>query len=187
VACDLLCTSYGLVPNTELARLAGCATDASVVHVDAEQATSVAGLFCAGEPTGIAGVEAAVVEGEIAGLAAAGAFGAATRVGRQLARARDLGRRDADRLARAFGLRTEVRSLARADTIVCRCEDVALGELDAAWSPREAKLATRAGMGACQARVCGPALEVAFGWSADRVRMPVKPVALERLIESEEE
>src|SRR5690606_41772227 len=45
-----------------------------------------------------------------------------------------------------------------ADTIICRCEDVVLGDLQAALARCDevgsVKLATRCGMGACQGRNC---------------------------------
>ena len=69
---DLLCAAAGLVPSTELARLIGCGIDGGNVVVDDAQRTTVAGVYAAGEPTGNTGVEAALVEGTIAGLAAAG-------------------------------------------------------------------------------------------------------------------
>jgi hypothetical protein len=50
--------------------------------------------------------------------------------------------------------------------------------LDPAWSAREAKLYTRAGMGACQGRICGAALQFLMGWSPDSVRPPVQPARL---------
>ena len=56
---------------------------------------------------------------------------------------------------------------------------MALGRLDASWTPRQAKLYTRAGMGPCQGRICGPALEHLFGWDeADTVRPPLEPLPL---------
>src|SRR5581483_12213663 len=72
VECDFLCTGYGLVPSTELARLAGCETRNGAVVVNECQETSVAGIYCAGEPTGIAGVDGALTDGAIAGRAAVG-------------------------------------------------------------------------------------------------------------------
>jgi D-hydroxyproline dehydrogenase subunit alpha len=173
IACDVLCTGYGLVPNTELARLLGCAATATAVVVDDAQATSVAGVFCAGEPTGIGGMELALVEGEIAGLHSAGHAAAVSLH----ARRRRLSK-VATRMSHAFALRDELRSLATPDTIVCRCESVRLGALDRGWSPRQAKLATRVGMGPCQGRVCGAALGVMFGWPADTVRPPLVPATL---------
>jgi len=99
-------------------------------------------------------------------------------VGRMLAATR--------RLARAFALRDELRSLPRPDTTVCRCEDVPLGRLAMAASAREAKLLTRAGMGACQGRVCGAALGFLRGFAPDRVRPPLVPVPVAVLAEEEE-
>jgi hypothetical protein len=110
----------------------------------------------------------------IAGAAAAGAPTRDTRVRRE----RDRGRRYADRLAHAFALRPELRSIATPETIVCRCEDVPLGAIDAAWSARQAKLYRRVGMGPCQGRVCGAALRFLRGWEDDTVRPPVHPAVL---------
>jgi hypothetical protein len=74
--------------------------------------------------------------------------------------------------------RRELRRLPRSDTLVCRCEDVGYGRLEGFASAREAKLATRAGMGACQGRVCGPALGFLHGWEDGSVRAPLTPVPL---------
>jgi NADPH-dependent 2,4-dienoyl-CoA reductase/sulfur reductase-like enzyme len=167
--CDLLCCSYGLVPNTELAQLLGCAVSPAGVEVDALQRTSVERVYCAGEPTGVAGELAALAEGEIAGLAAAGDETRATR----LAGARDAWCRFGALLADTFAPREVLRALADDETIVCRCEDVRCGQLDPAWSGREAKLYTRLGMGPCQGAVCGPACAHLFGWTPGTVRPPL--------------
>jgi NADPH-dependent 2,4-dienoyl-CoA reductase/sulfur reductase-like enzyme len=178
VACDFLGVGFGLVPNTDLARLFACHIGASgTVQVDDEQRTTVPGVFAAGEATGVAGVHIAVAEGTIAGAAAAGAPSRDARVRRD----RDQGRRYAERLARAFALRDELKSIATPETIVCRCEDVPLGAIDPAWSPRQAKLYRRVGMGPCQGRVCGGALRFLRGWDDDTVRPPVHPVQLSTL------
>jgi hypothetical protein len=129
----------------------------------------------------------ASIEGEIAGLASAGRFDPSRPAEARLARKRAAGRRYAVALARAFRLRPELARLSRPDTIVCRCEDVRLGEIDPLWSARQSKLYTRAGMGPCQGRVCGPALAFLYDWESDNVRPPLEPVALEILFASEEE
>jgi NADPH-dependent 2,4-dienoyl-CoA reductase/sulfur reductase-like enzyme len=170
VTCDILCTGYGLVPSTELARLAGCDTRDGAVVVDERQATSVPNIFCAGEPAGIAGVDAALVEGAIAGMAAAGL---APSPG--MAAARGGHRTFAARMDEAFALRPEVRALADASTTICRCEGVPYGALDPSWSARQAKLYTRIGMGPCQGRVCGPIMECLHGWSPQEPRPPIFP------------
>ena len=178
IDCDLAAVGYGLVPNSELARLLDCETDRGAVVTDASQETSVPGVFAAGEPCGVAGLDTAIAEGEIAGLAAAGRLDGETAEVRRLSRARARGRRLAAAMKRVFRPRAELAAAMRADTIVCRCEDVRLSSIARAAGAREAKLATRAGMGPCQGRVCGPALEFLFGWDSDTVRPPLKPAAL---------
>lgn len=177
IACDFLCVAFGLVPNVELARFLGCDVDDVGVKVDDRQATSESRVLCAGEPTGIGGVELSLVEGEIAGATAAGGA-AASRLLARRARLREESRA----LAAAFALRGEVLTLAAADTIVCRCEDVRMGELDRAWTFRQAKLYTRVGMGPCQARICGTALECLLGWPREAPRPPLQPVRVGALV-----
>jgi NADPH-dependent 2,4-dienoyl-CoA reductase/sulfur reductase-like enzyme len=172
-ACDVLACAYGLVPNLELPRLLGCATEGDALVLDRAMQTSVSGVFACGELAGIGGVDQALVTGAIAGLAAAGG-----EVPALLRRRRERERAFATRLAAAFALRDELKRLPEAQTVVCRCEDVSYGRLGAARTAREAKLVTRAGMGPCQSRVCGPALAFLFGWEPDSVRPPLQPVAL---------
>jgi D-hydroxyproline dehydrogenase subunit alpha len=174
ISCDVLCCGYGLVPNLELPMLLGCTIERGFVAVDESQQTSLPSIFAAGELTGIGGVDRAIVEGEIAGLSAAGKSEAAGRLRVRRARLE----RFAARLAKSFALRGELKSLARPDTIVCRCEDVVLSRLDPSWQRRQAKLYSRAGMGPCQGKVCGPALEFLFGWESDSVRVPLRPTPL---------
>ncbi len=168
--CDYLLASYGLVPNLELPRLLGCAVDNDRVTVDDHQLTTVDDVYCAGEPTGIGGLELALVEGEIAGLAAAGR----DREETALAGRRRRLERFAAALAHAFAPRQELAERVEVDTTICRCEDVAWKQLHPAGSFRQATLATRVGMGPCQGRVCGPALALLRGWEADRVRPPLR-------------
>jgi NAD(P)H-nitrite reductase large subunit len=64
-------------------------------------------------------------------------------------------------LQRVFAAPVLTDQLADAGTVVCRCEDVTLGDLAAADLPSMAtsgsvKRMTRAGMGKCQGRYCGP-------------------------------
>jgi hypothetical protein len=144
------------------------------------QETSVEGIYCAGEATGIGGLELSLIEGRIAGLAAAGRRDEA----RKLFVEREGHRRFADSLNRAFALRDELKSLPDAQTIVCRCEDVNFERLKEHDSWRAAKLQTRCGMGPCQARVCGPAVEFLFGWRVESMRPPVFPVRLGSLAQT---
>ena len=108
IACDYLACGFHLVPNIELQSLLGCRLAEGFVQVDDFQRTSVQGVFCAGEPTGIGGVELALVEGQIAGLAAANETASA----RKLFAERRKARRFARLLERTFRLRAELRELA---------------------------------------------------------------------------
>jgi NADPH-dependent 2,4-dienoyl-CoA reductase/sulfur reductase-like enzyme len=177
IPCDYLACGFHLVPNIELPSLLGCNVSGGFVEVDEFQVTSVERVFCAGEPTGVGGVELALVEGQIAGLAAAGE----TVRARRLFGERRKARRFARMLDRTFSLRDELRGLATDETIVCRCEDVRYSRLKAFRSWRAAKLHTRCGMGPCQGRVCGPATEFLFDWKPDSVRPPVFPARVESL------
>jgi len=178
VACDYLACGFHLVPNLELAELLGCEIRDGAVHVDEFQQTSVPQIYASGESTGIGGLELSLVEGEIAGLSAAGNHDEA----RRLFPTRAKQRRFADLLNRTFALREELKALAEPDTIVCRCEDVVFDRLRAHDSWRTAKLQTRCGMGPCQGRICGSAVEFLFGWKPVSVRPPVVPVRVESLL-----
>jgi len=170
--CDMVACAYGFVPNVELAFLAGCKQKNGRAIVDHLQRTPInRGIFCAGEITGIGGVELAITEGEIAGLAAAGNERAAkilvTKHTKQL--------RFARLLDNCFALKDQLRDLPTDDTIICRCEDVTYGELKNQTDQRSAKLYTRCGMGSCQGRICSSALTYLLGWDYNRVRPPAIP------------
>ena len=173
--CDMLACGFHLVPNTELASLLGCNLRGDFVEVDELQQTSVANVYCAGEPTGIAGLEAALLQGEIAGLACAGQKTGSLRP-RNTAQ-----QKFAARLETAFRLRPELRSLPALDTIVCRCEDVPYENLAGRSGWTEAKQQTRCGMGPCQGRICGPATQTLFGWTPKSIRPPLFPVPVSAL------
>jgi NADPH-dependent 2,4-dienoyl-CoA reductase/sulfur reductase-like enzyme len=178
--CDLLACAFGLVPNTELPLALGCRLNDGFVAVDGWQMTSVPDVYCAGEPTGIGGADCALVEGLIAGYAAAGDRARA----QVLQRRRSAWHRFRGALARGFTLRPELKSLATDETVVCRCEDVPLGALRRYSSWREAKLQSRCGMGACQGRVCGAATKVILGWGMESVRPPVLPARVRSMVSS---
>jgi NADPH-dependent 2,4-dienoyl-CoA reductase/sulfur reductase-like enzyme len=180
IHCDDLACGYGLVPNPELAMALGCATSAAAgsIDTDAWQQTSVANIYVAGEGTGVGGVDKALVEGRIAGLACAGQREQAESHFGERARWRAF----AAGLARTFALRQEILTLAGDDTIVCRCEDVTHGELRGHTSWRSAKLHTRCGMGPCQGRICGGATGALYGWRPDTVRVPLSPARVDSII-----
>jgi len=178
VECDYLACGYGLLPNIELAQALGCDITNGAVRVDAQQRSSVTDIYCAGEGSGIGGVDLALAEGHIAGRHAAGV----TTAEHYWLRQRRSQQAFARRLQSAFSLRPELRHLCTAETLVCRCEDVAYGALQGHASWRSAKLHTRCGMGPCQGRICGGATDFLFGWKPDAVRLPVSPVRVASLM-----
>lgn len=197
---DAVCTAYGFVPSLELPRALGCAVDGDAVTHDEHMRTSVPHVFVAGEAAGVGGAELAVLEGTVAGRAAAGAARgeAATSEARRAPSRLAAGDAVARRLRHAarfaavldalFGPRPGLLELPDPDTILCRCEDVTAGEVDAAaraaTSPSALKIATRCGQGPCQGRMCAPLVTARLPGSAGfSPRPPLRPVALSTLMD----
>jgi len=152
----------------------------------------------AGDGGGMVGAQASLAQGWLAGCRAARELGypAKAAVGAET-------QRQQARLIRHQKFQSALWSLFRApqfrhelaaqDTPICRCENVTLGrieeELTAGVSTIGAlKRGTRAGMGRCQGRYCGPVLlrllvgrsDVALCESlAFAPRPPVRPVPIE--------
>ncbi|MFN0162023.1 MAG: FAD-dependent oxidoreductase [Burkholderiales bacterium] len=202
---DSVVVGHGLVPSADITRLLRARHRFAperggwVVERDAHFRTSVAGLYAAGDCTGMAGGEAAALSGGIAGLAAAHDAGRLTREDLDRQAAPLLQRyahadRLGSRMARLMAARPGLLAAISADTIVCRCEDITRGMLDAALDAgagdcNELKAWTRCGMGPCQGRTCGEATaellarrlgsrELAGHWTA---RVPLRPQAIEQL------
>lgn len=188
IACDTLAVGHGMLPHTDLADTLGCRLDGMDVHVDDEQRTDVPGVWAAGETTGIGGSGLSLAEGHIAGRSiAARLHGSVPDPGEWAAAAR---------------IRTRLRAFFAAldavyappahwteqitdDTVVCRCEEVTGGAIReavdefGAGDVRTVKLMTRAGMGWCQGRVCGPAVAGLAGCELTPSRLPfARPVPL---------
>lgn len=196
---DVLAVGWGFVPQLELPLMLGCRTAAgpdgiAVVLVDSDQQSTVHGVYVAGEISGVGGASLAVVEGEIAGAAAAGAVargvdgphqnqappttagvsaeGISDRRRRKLAGRRAVLRTFADALQRVYPVPDCWIGQVCEDTVVCRCEEVTAGvirnvvERDGVTDARTAKLLVRPGMGWCQGRVCGyPVDHLIRAWS----------------------
>lgn len=171
IACDYLACGYGLVPALEVASMLGCDVTGGRVAVDGAQ-RAAAGVWAAGESTGIGGVDKALAEGRIAGLSAIG-MPPSVRDFEALRKAQSF----AALVGKAFAPGAELAALCTPDTIVCRCEDVTAAQLAQHDGWRGAKLQTRVGMGACQGRVCGTACQFLYGWEAPGLRQPVLPAS----------
>ena len=204
---DTVCLGYGFSPSNELTRLLGCRHDyrthpfaGLAARRDENGAASRPGVLVAGDCGGIGGARVALAQGRLAGLEAARRLGhrdaeeARRRgIGARRALARDLAFQSA--LWRLFAA-PPLHCLTTADTALCRCEGVTAGTIrgfaeDGDGDAGVLKRTTRAGMGRCQGRYCGPAVARAcaeaagVGIGAGAVpderhlftpRFPVKPV-----------
>lgn len=88
IACDVICIAVGLTPTTEILAEAGCKMlyvpqlCGNVPQRDRTMRTSNPDFYTAGDATGIEEASAAMVEGRIAGLSAAGSLGVPTEHGK---------------------------------------------------------------------------------------------------------
>jgi D-hydroxyproline dehydrogenase subunit alpha len=157
--------------------------------------STVPGVFIAGDCAGIAGALCAAEEGRIAGISAAAQLGLLPQeTAKHRRRPHQARRARLEHVRRAFdqayALRPGLFETATPETIVCRCEEVSLLEMEAALADQAHEVGqlrsyTRCGMGACQGRMCGSAVTE---WLATRrgrtlqdlgppaVGLPSKPV-----------
>lgn len=204
-AADLLLLHDGVVPNTQITRaLQGCAhawdrAQACLRPVlDAFGNTTRAGVLVAGDAGGVGGARAAALSGRIAALEVARRLGLMSEEQRDAAAGPLLLRRDVELAPRPFldALYPPLPAARIADeTILCRCEEVTAGRVRAATAlgaqgPNQLKAYLRAGMGACQGRVCGPAVQAVMAAARGvdpasldglRTRFPTKPVTVGEL------
>ncbi len=205
-SCDQLFLHQGIVPNVNLALACGVPH-----HWDAQQLAwrpqldawghdRQSGFFVVGDGAGVAGARAARLRGRLAGLDAACRLGRLTSDQRNALAGRDriaLRREEAFRpfLDSLYHPAAALRLPRSPETLVCRCEEVPAGEIEAAVKlgcvgPNQLKSFTRCGMGPCQGRTCGhlisemmaklsgrPVQEVGYF----RLRPPVKPLRLAEL------
>lgn len=199
IAADTVCINFGFTPATELTRLAGCqqrfdpnfGSWATVTNEELE--TTIRGIFAVGETRGIGGVETSLMEGRIAGNAAARQLGYAPKLnGGDPQKEWQAQRERSDTLGALFAVKSGLYESIPDDTIVCRCEEVTAGEIRAAARSGATQLNSlktwnRCGMGRCQGRTCGPVaaqiIAAETGVSVEfagtfTARPPIKPVPL---------
>jgi thioredoxin reductase len=181
---DAVHVSFGYSPSLELPRALGCAEvqhasrPTAAVACDAGLATSVPGVFAAGDVTGAGGVHVAELEGYLAGTSAARYLGRlhpdayAARSKTLQAQLEDA-RRLAARLDEAYPLQPGWLEWPDAGTVVCRCEQTPWPQIGAAVAGgardvRAVREVTGCGLGYCRGRVCGPALQYAVSAASGR-------------------
>jgi thioredoxin reductase/bacterioferritin-associated ferredoxin len=207
---DAVCLGYGLLPSLQLTAAFGCELryDESlrwfVPRHDDQMGTSVPGVFVAGDVTDPGGAPLAVAEGRVAGLAAAHQLGCLdARTLRQALTPAQAERRRLARLAgalqRIYAFRPGLAHLAQPTTVVCRCEEVSRGAVEAALAAgatdlHQIKLRSRVGMGYCQGRICAPLIAPIVARSTGQplsavrpctTRPPVQPIKLGALAAAE--
>lgn len=168
IGVDLVALGWGFTPSLELVTAVGGGTrvdvDGSLVAVvDDRQRSTVPGVYVAGEATGVGGASLAVLEGELAALTAAHDFGLHADAARSRRLQHSIARSRAFAVAmhRAHPVPARWHEWLTDSTVVCRCEEVTVGEVRHACDElgaddaRSVKLLTRTGMGWCQGRVCG--------------------------------
>ena len=207
IGVDTICLGHGLTPSVQLARQAGCehrydSDQRAYLPVrDAWLQTTLPGLFVVGDGAGIGGKDVAQWEGRLAALAAASQLNRSVAPDRVNAVRRDLARqrRFAAVLIDLFPASAHLSDLLTDDTVLCRCEEITVGEIrrvvaEGAETLNAVRMVTRAGMGRCQGRMCGgPVTELLareLGQPVETLgqvtpRPPVVPVPLEGLLEEE--
>ena len=202
IACATLLIHNGVVPNVQITRALG------LDHVweplqrcwrprlGEWGETAIEDIAVAGDGGGIAGAEAAVHRGRIAGLNAARRLGALSAD-----EAKRRARRERRRLAGHEAARPFLDALYAPapaflvppdETIVCRCEEVTAGAIReqvtlGCLGPNQMKAFVRAGMGPCQGRLCGLSVSEIIAAARNvpigdvgyyRIRPPICPVTL---------
>ena len=208
LACDAVGYGFALRSETQLADLAGCRfvfderDRAWRPERDLAGRTSVADVYIAGDGAGIAGADAAELAGERAGLALLEDAGRSVDHARIAVLERKLAaiHRFRDILEAAFPFPEALASRVDDDVLLCRCEEISVGEARAAARSQgvhelnRLKALTRIGMGRCQGRMCASAateiLAAAHGKPLEsvgrlRAQPPVKPLPLEVMTDGE--
>jgi NADPH-dependent 2,4-dienoyl-CoA reductase/sulfur reductase-like enzyme len=202
IACDAVALGYGLEPEAQLAELAGASFTFDpdlrqwFPQIDGDGRAG-AGLYLAGDGAATGGADAAEASGTLAALAILSDLGQGRGMERRRTRLRRVvqrRRRFQRGLARAFAWPAAQVEHLPDDTVLCRCEAVTVGEVrrtvSAALGPQDVnrvKALTRCGMGRCQGRICGAALQEIVAATAGidlaragrlRGQAPVKPVPM---------
>jgi len=163
---DAVALNFGFTANSELARMVGAEASYDPVaggwlpRKDRYGKTSVDHIYVAGDSAGLRGALVAQAEGRIVGAAVASEL-----TDRPMAnvdsdrKIRETNERFQIALRRTLTLPSGVWDWANTETVVCRCECVTLGRIQAAVAEGHCSLDglkrnTRVGMGWCGGRTC---------------------------------
>ena len=202
IECRTVLLHHGVIPNTQATRLLDLAhvwdtrQQAFRPQTDRWGRSSSNAVFVVGDGAGIAGAKAAALAGQLAALEIANDLGT-LKGGDRDARARPIHRALAREQAIRPFLDTAFPPFAEAllppdPVMVCRCEEVRAGSIREAarlgcLGLNQAKSFSRAGMGPCQGRFCGPTVTAILAAEIGRapqdigsyrIRPPLKPILL---------
>jgi NADPH-dependent 2,4-dienoyl-CoA reductase/sulfur reductase-like enzyme len=166
---DILGVSHGFLPAGRLARLMDCNHVYDPIQrywrpeVDDYMLSSREDVYIAGDSSGVDGRHAAVIKGRLAALHMVSKLGKISTS--QLKQQTHLLRKDhaaiqryATALNHVFSLSPDALDVMDKDTIVCRCEQVTLGDvlggIEKGYRNINEIKRTRVGMGMCQGRMC---------------------------------
>ncbi len=170
IEADVICVGYSFQPRNEILRCLGCrhsfdeARGFLVTQRSEECETTVPGVYAVGDCTALSGAPAAMQDGVTAAVAVVRSldYGVSAHHESELRRAlreRQRHRAFQSALWTLFAAPRPTTRLAQADTVICRCENVTLGDVEAALGDGAASMGgikqrTRLGMGPCQGRYC---------------------------------
>lgn len=204
---DAVCLGSGFRPNNEVLRTLGCKhianphSGALETVRDIDCHTSCENILAVGDCTRLGGGPMAQAEGEIAASTALALLNKtlSSRDQDSAVKARAMLKRHhrfQQALWSLFEAPRQLQEHVDKDAIVCRCEDLTYAAIQEAMGHNglktmaSIKRATRAGMGRCQGRYCGPAIarmlaaetgqlvEEAASWAP---RPPIKPIRIAEL------
>lgn len=205
IRADALCISHTLVPATQITDFLQCdgqrdpISGATLPFTDELMETSHPAIFAAGELRGIGGMPGALLDGRCAGLGMAARLDLIDRsTALEIAdplRAKSSAHRVFTGRAFTTYAPPKIDITMPDDTLICRCETVRLGAVKEAIMAGAAstdliKSRTRSGMGSCQGRMCGRAVQDILMQARQmpslpkgfKSRVPLKPVPIDALI-----
>ncbi|WP_242167447.1 MULTISPECIES: FAD-dependent oxidoreductase [unclassified Pseudomonas] len=166
--CDAVAFAHALRSETQLADLLGCEfawnslNRAWLPQRDSAGRSSINDVYLAGDGAGIMGADAAQMAGERAALAVLADAGIAIDQRRAAVLEQQLAsiQRFRHGLETAFPFPENWAAQAPDALILCRCEEVSVGDVRAVvdeghWEINRVKAHCRVGMGRCQGRMCG--------------------------------
>lgn len=166
---DTLGVSHGFLPSGRLARLAGCKHVYDPIQrywrpeVDDYMRSSMQDIYIAGDSSGVDGRDSAVIKGRLAALHMATQLGRVSisemkQLTNRLQKDHARLQRYAATLSQVFSLSSGMLDIMDRDTIVCRCEQVTVGDvldgIEKGYRNINEIKRTRVGMGMCQGRMC---------------------------------